>query len=91
LLQGIGFFAIAGGDRGFFTSAGRATRAGFAGWHILGFELEVLLVILRASALGGVKSVTILLPLSRSRRYEPLIAAIGGEAGVSSRNGKIVR
>ena len=73
--------AIAGCDRGLFVAAIRATRAGFAGCHVLGFGLEALHAILRASALGGVKSVTILLPVSRIRRYGPLIAAIGGEAG----------
>jgi len=81
LLQHIVFFAIADSDRGFFTAAGRATRAGFAGWHVLDFDLEVLLAILRASALGGVKSVTILLPLSCVRPCGPLIAAIDRKAG----------
>jgi len=83
--------AVAACDCAFFSSAGRATRAGFAGKHVLRFGLEVLHAILRASARGGIKSVPILLPVSRIRRYGPLIAAIGGEVGVSSRNGKIVR
>jgi len=47
----------------------------------LDFGLEVLHAIVRASALGGIKSVPILLPVSCVRRYGPLIAAIGGKAG----------
>jgi len=47
----------------------------------LGFGLEVLSATLRASARGGIKSVIILLPMSRAPRYGPLIAAIDGEAG----------
>ena len=68
-------------DRGLFLSAGRATRAGFAGDHFLGFDLNVLQAILRASAISGIKSVTILLPLSCVHHYGPLIAAIRAEAG----------
>ena len=80
-LQHIGFFAVAACNCGFFISAGRATRAGFAGWHVLDFDFEVLRAILRPSARGGIKSVTILLPVSCIRRYGPLIAAISGKAG----------
>ena len=70
--------AVAGCDRSLFISAGRATRAGFAGRRVLGFGLVALLAILRASALGGINSATIRLPVSCGPRYGPLIAAIGG-------------
>ena len=80
LPQRMGLSAVAGFDRGLFVSAGRASRAGFAGWHVLGFGLEGLLAILRASALGGINSVTILLPISCVPRYGPLIAAVNAPA-----------
>ena len=79
--QRMAYGAVAGCHRGIFVSAGRASRAGFAGGHVLGFGLDVLLAILRASALGGIKIVTILSPVSCVPCYGPLIAAIHREAG----------
>ena len=39
--------------------AERATRADFAGWHVLGFDLEDLQALAQLCGRGGIKSVTI--------------------------------
>jgi len=57
-LQLLACGAVAACDCGFSASAGRATRAGFAGGHVLGFGLEVLHALLPASGRSGIKSVT---------------------------------